>query len=543
MVIEFMNIYMAEKIISTLVEQHQVQTFCVCPGGRNAPLVSVLAQAKGLKVFSFFEERSAAFFALGQCKKNKKPCAVLTTSGTAVAELLPAAIEAHYSSLPLVVVSADRPSSYRGSGSPQAIQQPGIFSHYINHSWDLEKTLEPDFSNWDQISPAHINVCFDEPLIDKEITKPLDFSNHNFNSSKNTSAAGANTTSLTHQEQIPKDFLLKTKKPLVILSELQESFKEPIKKILLENNWPIYAEASSGLRESKALSHLIIKSGTNYLQELARTEKIDGVMSIGRRPCTRFFRDLENTYSHLPVLSVSDQKYSGLSRIPSAVGFEAFFQSSISIKKNTLTEWKAIMEKDQKYFSQLNNFLFQYPLSEVSFIHKLSQVISKNSMVFLGNSLPIREWNLAADYQDKKIQYQANRGANGIDGLLSTFLGACKEDQDNWCLLGDLSCLYDLQAPWILKQMNSNIRCFIVVINNQGGQIFSSLFKENIFLNEHNLNFKSWAEFWSLNYYCISDWKTSPELLSPAVIELKPNLVQSKQFNQAYKTLWPHNRP
>ncbi len=534
MVIKIMNIEMAEKIISTLVEQHQVQTFCVCPGGRNAPFVSVLSYAKGLQVFSFFEERSAGFFALGQYKQNKKPCAVLTTSGTAVAEVLPAVIEAYYSHLPLIVISADRPSSYRGSGAPQAIQQPGIFSHYVKHSWDLEKTLNFDFSDWDQMTPSHINVCFDEPLIDKEIKKSLDFSNHNFSSSKNTPSCVTNTTSLSDQEQIIKNFFLETKKPVVILSELQESFKEPIQKILLEKKWPFYAEASSGLRESKILSQLIIKSGDNYLQELANTKKIDGVISIGRRPCTRFFRDLENTYSHLPVLSISDQQYSGLSRISSAVGFEVFLKNFSKTKiNNELT----IIEKDRKYFSHLNKLILQYPLSEVSLIHELSKIISKNSMVFLGNSLPIREWNLSADYQDKKIKYQANRGANGIDGLISTFLGACEKNRENWCLLGDLSCLYDLQGPWILKQMNSNIRCFFVVINNQGGQIFSPLFKENIFLNEHQLNFKSWAEFWNLNYYCISEWTRKITLSSPAVIELKPDPVQSKQFNQAYQAL------
>ena len=522
---------MAEKIISTLVEQHQVQTFCICPGGRNSPLVSVLADAKGLQVFSFFEERSAGFFALGQCKQNKKPCAVLTTSGTAVAELLPAVIEAYYSNLPLVVVSADRPSSYRGSGAPQAIQQPGIFSHYIKQSWDVEQTLDVDFSNWDQTTPSHINICFDEPLIDKEI-KPLNFLNYNFNSSK---------SSLTHsvfppnQKQIIEDFFLKTKKPLVILSELQESFKEPVKKILLEKNWPVYAEAVSGLRESNTLNHFIIKSGEIYLKTLANNKEIDGIISIGRRPCTRFFRDLEKTYSHLSVLSISDQKYSGLSRIPSAVCFETFFQECTEI--HTSTELETILEKDKKYFSQLNSLITQYPLSEASLIHKLSKMIAQNSMVFLGNSLPIREWNLAADYNDKKIKIQANRGANGIDGIISTFLGSCESHRDNWCLLGDLSCLYDLQGPWILKQMSSNIRCFFVVINNQGGQIFSPLFKENIFLNEHQLSFKPWAELWNLNYYCINEWKKIPNFSSPAVIELKPNPLQSKQFNQAYQTL------
>ena len=107
-----------------------VTEFVICAGARNAPLVmSLLAtcQEKGLKVYHHFDERPAAFFAMGLAKRSGHPVAVLTTSGTAVAELLPATIEAYYSGIPLILVTADRPSSVRGSGAPQAIEQPGIF--------------------------------------------------------------------------------------------------------------------------------------------------------------------------------------------------------------------------------------------------------------------------------------------------------------------------------------------------------------------------------------------------------------------------------
>jgi 2-succinyl-5-enolpyruvyl-6-hydroxy-3-cyclohexene-1-carboxylate synthase len=111
--------------------------------------------ASDARLFSFIDERSAAFFALGRMKLHGNPVAVVTTSGTAVAELLPAAIEAFYSGLPLILVSADRPARFRGTGAPQSIEQLGLFGPYA------ETVLE----SWSRARPLHLNVEFDEPLL------------------------------------------------------------------------------------------------------------------------------------------------------------------------------------------------------------------------------------------------------------------------------------------------------------------------------------------------------------------------------------------
>src|SRR5438874_3295663 len=117
--------------------------FCVCAGSRNAPLLAVLSDAR---VYSFVDERSAAFFALGRTKRDGKPVAVVTTSGTAAAELLPAAIEAYYSGVPLVLITADRPARYRGTGAPQSIEQVGLFGIYAT----------TELEGWNRRAPLHI---------------------------------------------------------------------------------------------------------------------------------------------------------------------------------------------------------------------------------------------------------------------------------------------------------------------------------------------------------------------------------------------------
>ncbi|HJQ40009.1 MAG TPA: thiamine pyrophosphate-binding protein [Thermoanaerobaculia bacterium] len=144
------NLDLARRLIDD-VRAAGVREFCVCAGSRNAPLLAVLGEA----VYSFVDERSAAFFALGRVKLHGDPVAVVTTSGTAVAEMLPAAIEAYYSGIPLVLISADRPARFRHTGAPQSINQIGLFGIYA----------ETSFETWTRTKPLHLNIEFDEPLL------------------------------------------------------------------------------------------------------------------------------------------------------------------------------------------------------------------------------------------------------------------------------------------------------------------------------------------------------------------------------------------
>jgi len=145
------NLELARRLIDD-VRAAGATEFCVCAGSRNSPLLVILSR---LNFFSFVDERSAAFFALGRAKLHGNPVAVVTTSGTAVAEMLPAAIEAYYSGIPLILISADRPARFRGTGAPQSIEQPGLFGVYA------ETSLE----GWTRTKPLHLNIEIDEPLL------------------------------------------------------------------------------------------------------------------------------------------------------------------------------------------------------------------------------------------------------------------------------------------------------------------------------------------------------------------------------------------
>tara|TARA_B100001113_G_C20771228_1_gene475384 strand:- start:62 stop:541 length:480 start_codon:yes stop_codon:yes gene_type:complete len=157
-----LNVNYSQKIIHELNLLVQCQLWCVCPGGRNSPFIMALKEMQSL---SFYNEEVAAFFALGRVKRDSRPVAVSTTSGTAVAQLLPAVIEAYYTQLPLILVTADRPASYRDTGAPQSINQIGIFSQYA-HCIDLDIHTPLSIQSWNQQIPLHLNICFDEPLLD-----------------------------------------------------------------------------------------------------------------------------------------------------------------------------------------------------------------------------------------------------------------------------------------------------------------------------------------------------------------------------------------
>lgn len=503
----FDNLTLSRQAL-TLLERSGVRLVIICAGARNAPIVKSLDSFKNFEVLYFFDERAAAFFALGRSKATGEPAAVITTSGTAVAELLPAVVEARYSHIPLVVVTADRPKSFRGRGAPQSIEQVGIFSHYIEATHQADWDAHSNFNfTIPRHCPSHLNICFSEPLFATEFSSPV----------------------------VSSAEFSRVKRPLVILGEILAHHREPVEKFLALLNAPIYAEAHSGLRGSEKLSGLLIKSGDRLVTTQTCQSEFDGILRVGSVPTTRLWRDLEDKLTDWGVLSVSDNPMSGLGRIAQdAISFATFF-SELSvglISRFSSLNFSSVFEKDRQLAQKLEGLLAKHPNSEPAMVRQLSNQLGPNARVFVGNSLPVREWDLAARHEPFEVA--GNRGVNGIDGLVSTFLGWAKPGEENVIVLGDLSALYDLSALWAdSQQITPPVK--IVVINNSGGQIFNRMFRDERFLNQHELEFSKWAEMFGLDYTKISgplgDWKKlsgKPE--KSIVIELQPDNASSEIF-------------
>ena len=482
-----------------------VREVCVAAGARNAPLVAALLASRGVKIWNFFEERSAAFFALGRIIADRQPVAVVTTSGTAAAELLPATIEAHYQGLPLVLVTADRPKCYRGSGAPQAIEQVGLFGCYAESlgDWDVSHQFHSSHQPHSN-RPLHLNVCLDEPL-DTNVPG-IDFS-------------------ATGRPQHPGDRVpCSLECDLVLASGMHPADAAEAAAFLAQLGAPIIAEATSNLHGFRELQPLLIPGGERALQS-ARSAH---VLRLGAVPSWRWWRDLESQ-PRIHVTNLTRTQFSGLARTENV---ETLAWDNIHSSQFAVVDPPCGILRFEPEFEK-------FPGSEPGWMRQLVEVIPAGSRVFLGNSLPIREFNLALQTAQPGVEFFANRGANGIDGLVSTFLGtSAVHHGECWLILGDLSALYDLAAPWVIAQMH-HPKLRIVIINNGGGKIFSRVASmralpeaaRNVIENRHSMSFEPWAQLWGMEYLQTDDAHDLEDLLPmPIVIEIRPDPLQTEAF-------------
>lgn len=516
-----MNAELAYRVVQQLLDVG-VKEICSCAGSRNAPLCMTFNQVPGLKIYNWPEERSAAFFALGRSKLTGLPVPIVVTSGTAAAELLPAAVEAHYSGVPLILLTADRPRNYRNTGAPQAAEQVGMYSHYTKVNIDVADDEQFDLAKWDQRGPCHLNVCFEEPQSQPLVKKDVQFS---LKRKQDRHGLIADSSPLN-------EFLADKQAPFVIVGTLKEQDRENVAKFLRKLNCPIFLEANSGLREYPELQNLRIHFPDKlYPRAVENGYPMDCVIRIGGVPTLRFWRDLE-IIKKIPVYSINDVPFPGSTEgeiLTTDIG--AFFEKWKFSGNSTCKDASLWISAEKELQNDLMELCKSYPLAESSLVNSLSKFIPKGSNIFLGNSLPIREWDLTATLENKNFVIHSNRGCNGIDGQISSALGLSDPGKENWIIVGDLTALYDLAAPWGLRHM-PKLNLKIVVINNGGAKIFAKLFPLIELQNCHNLNFEGFAKQWGFNYDRWTDIGKKSITADSTLIEIIPDEIQTNDFNK-----------
>lgn len=317
-------------------------------------------------------------------------------------------------------------------------------------------------------------------------------------------------------------------RPLVIIGGLERASRDRARDFALSLNAPVYAEPLSDLREDLALGALLVTAGERMLPR----GRFDGVVRIGNVPAVRFWRDLETRFAGLPVMHFSDLRFPGLSR-----GEVRPLSELPAVRARQLDE--AFVASDREMAARLHALVDAEPRSELSLIRDLSRRLPIGARVYLGNSLPIREWDLVATREPRRYEYEGNRGANGIDGQVSTFFGWCVPGVPNAAVLGDLTAIYDLGAPWITAQLDKDIRFQLFVVNNGGGRIFSRVeslqrvdprVRESLIENVHSHGFQEWAAMWGLAW--------NNDRAARAIIEIKPEHEASRRAWERYDRLW-----
>lgn len=502
-----------------------ISEFVVCAGARNAALLEALARAEtaGLvKLWRHFEERSAGFFALGRTMETAKPCAVVTTSGTAVAELLPAVIEAFYQARPLVAITADRPAEFRGTGAPQTMEQTGIFGE---HAWQGP-------ADWDGKRPMHWNVEFEEAftLGDEDFSKA-------------TVGEFVAVKDRLDVAKLARWLREDAYKGLVVLiGGLEPEEREEVFHFCEALDAPVIAEATSGLRE--ALQPLTISDGDRVL----KANPPGKILRLGEVPSGRFWRDLEEL-PEVSVWSVCRNGLPGLARESSVIrgGLDRVLPAIGDV--DPVEDALDYLPYASRSASMIDELLESYPDSEPGLIRTLSHYVSVGSGLFLGNSLPIREWNVYAQRDRPVTNVRANRGVNGIDGQVSTWLGWSAELSDAWAVVGDLTTLYDLAAPFLLDQVTGAGRV-LAVINNGGGKIFESLPRLQsmspraieCMTNPQAADLSGFATLWGMDHLRISttdDFDRFEAGEKMLLLEIVPNEAQTKRFWESWAGIAP----
>jgi 2-succinyl-5-enolpyruvyl-6-hydroxy-3-cyclohexene-1-carboxylate synthase len=518
------NRVLAAEILAVL-RGAGVRTICLCPGGRNAPLVLACEAAhESFEVISFFEERSASFFALGRIRRDGSPTAVITTSGTAAAELLPAMLEAAYSGLPLVAVTADRPRRLRGTGAPQTIDQIPLFAATGAPVIDLEATGELT-SLPASAGPVHLNVCFDEPLVDGAIeSAAVGFAP--------APPAGTPWMDEAAARSTCERFFREVRRPLILVSSLTGAEAHALAPWLASVECPLYLEAVSQLRGHRNLQEFSLHSGERILLTPECRAACDGVLRIGGVPTPRFWRECEDWNT----LHVSSVNLPGLANGSPVVPLDLFTSICTDFAPRAGAAEK-LFQRDRTASEELEKLLHSEPRSEAGLVRAVAERLAPNARLLLGNSLPIREWDLAAPRTQDARTIFGNRGVNGIDGLVSTALGLAGTDRPAAAVIGDLSALYDLAGLWPAQQLGA-ADITLAVINNGGGKIFDRMFQSDAFLNRHGLRLRGWAEMFGWHYGTMHGAEDRFPVESPRLVEVLPDSEATRRFSDGYAAIW-----
>jgi len=476
------NTSLSTFIVETLFETG-VRRVCISPGSRNAPLTEAFINHNKIECFSHIDERASAYFALGISKTSKEPVAVLTTSGTAAANLLPAVIEASLNKSPLFLLTADRPKHLINTGASQTINQINLFNNYVRDMIDIDLSDKSTNSIIDDLhkfsgeafgvkgnsppGPVHLNIRFDEPLIDNKNILSIN---------KKQSKVKALDTK---QIDFPK-----SKNPLIICGPLNGDYNlESIINLAEKINAPILADNLSQLRFSKYSKNVNVYYNS-YINKIKN--KPDLILRFGDKPISKNlnrFIDLNKNITHLitPFGLFNDDCKKII-----ILDDDNLKKIEISSTENKLLKEIDILELKT---SQIAENLMPGSHSQANITTQILKKLKNKDKVFIGSSTIIRTFDQFSNKKNINIQMLSNHITRGIDGSVSSALGmaAVNKKTNNYLFIGDVSLFYDLNGLHVLR--TSKINLSIIVFNNNGGQIFSRL-------PYANNNIKEFEQFW-----------------------------------------------
>jgi len=511
------NLLWASLFVEELVRNHIID-FCIAPGSRSTPLTLAVAARTDVDTHLHFDERGLGFLALGIALAKKKPVVIITTSGTAVANLYPAIIEARQSHIPLIVLSADRPPELIDCGANQAINQYGIFANYpvfFKQIPSPSMQLAPNYllttinqglaHQVNSPAPIHFNLAFPEPLYPGNAM--IDYHEYLMPLKKWLVNRSPFTLYQRGMEQRVANMgdQLKNKKTLIIIGRLTSSGDtQAIIKFAQEHHFPVINDIQSSLcGEYYPLNYYdLLLTNPNFKRLLTQVDVIlqFGDKLISKR-LSQFIAQFEGEYW---LIEPGEQCIDPNRNLTQRFNCPATQWINSQLINPIDPSWRVALAKYNRLIEEriIEPFINNNELSEINVVNSLDKTID-NMALFIGNSMPIRLCDMFM--RKNKSTIYSNRGASGIDGLIATAIGVAKMSQHPTTLLiGDTSFLYDLNSLALVKQLNHPF--IIIVINNDGGSIFNLLpvpeqQKRDFYQLPHGLNFTQISQQFGIDYY------------------------------------------
>lgn len=569
-----MNLLWGQLILEELARLG-VKHVCMAPGSRSTPLTLAAASQTQLTRHIHFDERGLGFMALGLAKASGAPVAIITTSGTAVANLYPAIVEAWLTHVPLIILSGDRPSELIDCGANQAIVQPAIFAGYTKQlnlptpdsAYPANALLTAiDHAIANQHQPVHINCMYREPLYPSALVtlahvkktasvttatylSPL---NAWFESNKPLTRYAA----LNGSELPSTDTLMRFVhgKGVIVVGTLSPTDNPHLIVTLAQKlGWPVVVDAQSQLRQHPGvighIDQLLLNPKASKLLEQAERVLVFGGRFISKRLIQYLAQ--QHWHSYWQVLTHSD-------RLDPTHQNKQVWQASVQAvcqlawPRSSDANWALqLLPYNESLESLLKQQIDNTSFGEAQVVRAVAASQTEQHILFIGNSLPIRLYDMYAPIATNTPAIYTNRGASGIDGLIATACGvAADKKAPTTLIIGDLSCLHDFNSMALLKQMTCSF--VLVIINNDGGNIFNLLpvpnenLRNDFYRLSHGLEFGYGAAMFGLAYRQVDDiesfqqaYQEAFEFNCASVIEVNvaPNQAsdQIAQINQWVK--------
>ncbi len=527
------------------------------PGSRSTPLILAASRNDRISLVSFLDERSGSFYALGHAKASGKPAVIICTSGTAAANYFPAVIEAKMSAVPLIVISCDRPFELRDCSAGQTIDQVKLYGTYVNSFKELglpenntnyfnylRQTIVHAYSISTGLlhGPVHLNASFREPLF--SLSKESG-SNYEFHKELNKYSTVICKFSDVPKPNLSIDRLLLEKvqshrRGIIVVGNAQWISSErgdvdALARLSKKLGWPILTDVLNPLRNfNQRFTHLI----TNYNYILKDPQRIvdlepTAVLQIGDLPTSKTLRSwlkgvkpsqfiLGDGFSNKdPLDNYTIPLYGTISSLDDAL-------ETKNTDEDWLAQWLLFDQKAADYIVSYIQKVDKKFEGQISYM--LSRSVAKGTQIILANSMSVRYAEEFWSKNDSLCQIHCNRGANGIDGTVSTALGIAKNGVPSILLTGDLAFLHDSNGLLNHHKLDADI--LIIVVNNNGGGIFEHLAISNDpYFNDYwatpqNFSLSHFCKSLSIKYECAENL----EVISKIVNQIKGGGVQIVEF-------------